>query len=149
MEIVLNEWLLHYSKHDADIKKKELVYKFLQFLKNNNFKLVIDWKCPFIRKFQTFWDASKADYQSHSLFKILYHLLIDSNKVKYVELDDVSILPDEVVKCCPGNDLYLMQLAFNSKDRVIITKDEKLIEKMSVYPELKIMSPEDFLKRYS
>ncbi len=149
MEIVLNEWLLHYSKYDAEKEKKELVYRFITCIKKKDIKIIINWECPFIKKFQLLWDASKQDQVSSALFKTLNYLMLNSEKVKYTEFDDIRTIPKEIVDLCPDDDLYLMQLAYHSQERIIITKDIRIFEKFKERAEIKFLTPEDFLERYS
>jgi hypothetical protein len=148
MEIVLNEWLLHYSRYDAEKEKKELVYRFITCIKKKDVKIIINWECPFIKKFQHFWDASKHDQISYALFKTLYYMMLNSEKVKYTEFDGTHAIPKEIVGLCPDDDLYLIQLAYNSQERIIITKDIRIIEKFKERSEIKFLTPEDFLERF-
>lgn len=149
MEIVLNEWLLHYSRYDAGKEKKELVYRFIKCIKEKDFKIIINGDCPFIKKFQQFWDTSKHDQLSHILFKTLYHLMLNSEKVKYTEFNDLTTIPKEIIQTCPDDDFYLIQLAFHTNERIIITKDNRLIEKFKGLPELTFMLPEEFLQKFN
>lgn len=146
MEIVINEWLLHYSKADSDLKKKKIAYNFLVCLQNKQFKIIVNWSSKFKEKFYHFWEDSKHDDRSNILFKLLSYLLFNSDKTELLMRNGIELIPSEIIKICPDDDLYLLELAYYSKDRIIITMDERLIDRMKGHSDIRFFLPEEFLK---
>ena len=146
MEIVINEWLLHYSKHDSKLMKKKIVYDFLICLQNKQFKIIVNWKSKFKEKFYHFWEDSKHDDRSNILFKLLSYLLFNSDKTELLIREGTDLIPFEIKKICPDDDLYLFELAYYSKNRIIITMDGRLIDRMKDNTDIHFFLPEEFLK---
>ena len=149
MEIVPNEWLLDYMRLDADKEKASIAIQFLNTIVKKCDKLVIKRTSPFIKKFYHYFEESNIDTKCHKIFVDLFDLLvIDSNKTIIVDNGDIKKLPKEIEGKTPSDDKYLIELAYSYPDRVIVTTDQRLKEKLKDEGDLKIYLLEEFLEQY-
>jgi hypothetical protein len=74
--------------------------------------------------------------------------LWNSNKFSTLDASTINQLPDDLHHQTPDDDLYLLQTAINTKDKLILTTEERLKEKLSARQELNIHLVDEFLQKY-
>jgi hypothetical protein len=149
MEIVVNEWLLEYLRPDAPKTDKEAAVRFVNALVRKCDKIIIKRKSPFADKLCTYmysfgWDAWSRK-QFSNLFKLVF---INSETAIIADEGDLQKLPEDIVAKTPPSDLYLIELWYSNQERIILTTDAKLKEKLKDIPNLKICLLDEFLKDY-
>jgi hypothetical protein len=149
MEIVINEWLLEYLRPDAQKSDKRQAVQFLNvFLKKRDI-LVIKRDSPFVDKFYRFMKQFGHDKNFKENFSKLHHILFrDADKTIIAEENDLHGLPDEITDRTPADDLYLIELWFAKKERIILTTDVRLKEKLNDVSCLNIRLVSEFLQDY-
>ncbi|MDD5432999.1 MAG: hypothetical protein PHO70_08495 [Candidatus Omnitrophica bacterium] len=70
------------------------------------------------------------------------------DKTTIVDDLDVQLLPKEIEQVVPRDDKYLLELAYSSIDKIIITTDIKLKEKLKDIESLKIFLLDEFLSKF-
>lgn len=148
MEIVVNEWLLDYMCPDTDSKKTSMAIQFINAVVKKCDKIVIGRTNPFVLKFYRYWKSFSWDTDSNKRFKRLHLLFRDSDKTIIIYDADIKKLPKEIEEKTPPDDKYLIELAYSSKDRIIVTTDQRLKEKLQGEVDLKIRLLEEFLGEY-
>lgn len=149
MEIVVNEWLLEYLRPDAQISDKTAAIQFLNaFLKKQD-KMVIKRKSPFANKLCDYLHRFGWDDCSRKRFSDLYNLVfLDSDKTIIADESDLRDLPKDIVAKTPADDIYLVELWYSNQERVVLTTDTKLKEKLKDVIGLKICLLPEFLQQY-
>lgn len=149
MEIVVNEWLLEYLRPDASIDEKGLVSQFLNAVVKKCDKIVIRRPSPFLSKYYRFMKEFGRDTAFKTRFTKLNQLLFhNSDKTTIIDDSDVKPLPREIEEKVPTDDRYLVELAYSSTDRIIVTTDSRLKEELQKKSVLKVYLLEEFLKDY-
>jgi len=149
MEIVVNEWLLHYLCPDAKECDTNCAFQFIKVWIKGSDKVVIRRQSPFTKKLYAFMKAS----ESHSdfikkRFVRLFKFSLDSDKTIVVDECDINSLPQELEAKTPPKDKYLIELAYSRPGSIIVTTDTKLKEKLQDEVDLKIYLLEEFLQNY-
>lgn len=149
MEIVVNEWLLHYLCPDAEECDTNLAFQFIKAWMKGCYKVVIKRQSPFTKKLYRFMKES----ESHSdfikkRFRKLNLLFRDWDKTIIVEQYDINDLPQELEAKTPLEDKYLVELAYSKSGRIIVTTDIKLKEKLQDEVDLNVYLLEEFLQNY-
>lgn len=148
MEIVVNEWLLEYSLTSSQKEEKELVTKFVTFWLEKCHKILVRRPSPFFNKFYRYFKANENDQDCRKRFKTLNALFYNMDKTTIVDDLDVQLLPKEIEQVVPRDDKYLLELAYSSIDKIIITTDIKLKEKLKDIESLKIFLLDEFLSKF-
>ena len=149
MEIVVNEWLLDYMCPNSDSNKTTMAIQFINAVVKKCDKIVIRRPSPFVSKFYRYMKEFGWDPKFKERYKKLNQLLfLNSDKVIIADNIDIEKLPKEVRKKIPNDDRYLIELAYFSKDKIIVTTDERLKEKLRDEDNLKVCLPEEFFKEY-
>ncbi len=149
MEIVVNEWLLEYLRPDADESNKINAIKFVNAFVGRNDKIVIKRNSPFVNKFHNFMKLFGWDSDFKNRFSKLHNLLFcNSDKTIIVNYGDTKKLPQEIADITPPDDLYLMELWYLNQDRIVLTTDERLKDKLQQVNGLKICLLNEFLQKY-
>ncbi|MFH1318699.1 MAG: hypothetical protein ABIH71_06760 [Candidatus Omnitrophota bacterium] len=147
MEIVVNEWLLDYMLPDSTKQQKDFVVQFIDIWINRCDRVLIRRPSPFVNKFYRYWKSIENDQASRKRFKLLNSLLfLNSDKTRIIDDADVQPLPMELSQKVPMDDKYLIELAYVSTDKIVITTDAKLKDKLKDEQALKIYLLEDFIK---
>jgi predicted nucleic acid-binding protein len=149
MEIVVNEWLLDYMCPDSEDSDKIKTFKFVNAWVKKCDKVVIRRTSPFTSKFYRHMKKFgwNTDFKKH--FSRLNHLLFyNSDKTIIVEEADIKKLPKEIEEKTPLDDKYLIELAYSSRDKIIVTTDQRLKEKLHDDVDLKIYLLDEFLGEY-
>lgn len=84
------------------------------------------------------------DRECKKIFKFFY----DSDVTVLIDDTDVKDVPDEVLNKVKSDDRYLIELAYSSLDKTIITTDRDLKQALQGISELKVILLDDFLKEY-
>ena len=150
MEIVVNEWLLVYMRLGVDQEKTSKVIQFLLGLKKKCDRIVVKRQSPFFMKFYRYFQESNQDTKCKELFKTLNLLFYNSDKTIIVDDVDIDKLPKEIDEILPADDKdrYLIELGYSSSDKIILTTDQRLKDKLQPKSELKIYLFEEFLASY-
>lgn len=147
MEIVVNEWLLDYSCPNADPKNLSFVNQFIKVIEEKGNKVVVGRGAPFFIKFYRYWDKYRWDNDCHKRFKKLNDLFfIDKDKTIIVEKTEIKTIPNDVENKTPPDDKYLIELAYSTNDKIIVTTDTILKESLKDVSELKVYLLEEFIK---
>jgi uncharacterized protein YpbB len=147
MKITINEWIFHYISNQ---EKSELVHRFLQKLLEKCDKIVLKRSSPLMEKI---WKLSKISQHWEPKRRLLAKYFINSfikNSHKCVILEDHEIraIPQELFSIIPSDDIYLVETAYTTEDKFILTTDQKLYSILSSYSEIKIELVEGFLSKY-
>lgn len=149
MEIVVNEWLLEYLRPDAGECNKKLAIKFVNAWVTKCDKVVIRRSSPFVTKFYRYWQKFGQNTDFKKRFSKLNQLLfINSDKTVIADDSDIKKLPKKVEAKTPPDDKYLIELAYSGPDRIVVTTDTRLKEKLQNESDLKIYLLEEFLQDY-
>jgi len=149
MEIVVNEWLLDYLRPDAQESKRTAAIQFLNAFVKKCDKIVIKINSPFVRKFYRFWKRFGWDSHFHKNFSKLHRLLFrDTDRTIIAYDNEIQVLPDNIAAKTQTDDKYLIELWYLKQDRIVLTTDARLKEKLKDIPNLKICLLEEFLQEY-
>lgn len=147
MQLVVNEWFLEFLVPNVDLKKINKVNSFIRSVNNNSHILVIGHNNSFTNKFYKYMKIYGWDIDFKNRFQKIRKLLFyDSLRTLIIDESELAILSEEIVSITPADDLYLVELAFSTEDKVIITTDNRLKEALNKVPELSIVLLDDFLK---
>ncbi len=149
MEIVVNEWLLDYMCPGTQQCKADLADQFVDAWESRCDKLLIRFHTPFFRKFHGYMERFHWSIASKRRLKRLRFLFYNSNKTRIIDDNDVTPLSPEVQAKTHHKDIYLIELAYCSPDRIVITTDERLKESLKDEEDLTIYSPDEFLSEFS
>jgi len=148
MEIVVNEWLPEYLRPDADANKTELVDRFVKAWLDKSDRIVIRGNSPFASKFYMYMHQSGGYPAYRKRFEVLFHLFFDSERTVIVDEGELKELPKEIAAKTPDDDRYLIELWYAKQDRIILTTDKRLKDKLKDIVSLKICLLPEFLKEY-
>ena len=148
MEIIVNEWLLDYMRPNADEEKTKMA-QFVNTVVKKCDKIVIRRPSRFTEKFYTYMKIYGYDTRFKERFSKLNKLLFHNpDKTIIVDDADLGILPIEIEGKVPPKDKYLVELAYFSKDKIIITTDNPLKEKLQDGQNIKVYLFEEFIQNY-
>lgn len=149
MEIVVDEWLLHYICPNALSSEKSIAFEFINRLVEKCDKMVIGRKTPFISKFYIYWNEFRGYPEVYKHFKKLNELIFyNSDKTILVNNIDETEIPEEIVEKAKNDDRYLIKLVFFSKEKIIVTTDKPLQEIYTNEKNLKIYLVDEFLNSF-
>jgi hypothetical protein len=149
MEIIINEWLLEYLRPDATKTDRVAAIQFVNALVRRCDKMVIKRKSPFANKLCAYVYSFGWDACSRKRFSDLYKLVfLDSDKTIIADESDLQDLPEDIAAKTPEDDKYLIELWYSNQDRIVLTTDAKLRDKLKDIPSLKICLIQEFLKEY-
>jgi len=148
MEITVDEWIVHFI---YESQKREVAVKFLEKIHQKCDKLVairgeaLDQKIWGMAKNSQSWDI-----EGRRLAK-WFMRVFRNNSDKFRTLEELNMepLPRDLEQEIPNDDLYLIRTAMCTSDRLIITTDGRLKERLSGRRELKVRLVEEFLEAYN
>ncbi len=147
MQLVINEWFLDFLVPKVDPEKMDKVNSFLKIVHDNSHILVIGRENNFTSKFYKYMKRYGWDIEFKNRFQKIRNLLFyDSLRTLIVDESELTILSEEIVSITPADDLYLVKLAFSTKDKVIITTDNRLKEALNNVLKLSVLLLDDYLK---
>jgi predicted nucleic acid-binding protein len=103
---------------------------------------------PFFKKLYRYMKQFGYDTECKKFFKCFKKYFYDSNVTVLIDDTDVKDVPDEVLNKVKPDDRYLIELAYFSLDKTIITTDGDLKKDLQGISELKVILLDDFLKEY-
>lgn len=148
MEIIVNEWLLEYLRPDAQESKRTAAIQFLDAFDKKYDKIVIKRKSRFLEKFYDYSKWSEQFVYSKPLFSRLHLLFRNADKTIIAYDNELQVLPDDIEAETPTKDKYLIELWYSKQERIVLTTDARLKEKLKDIPNLKICLLEEFLQVY-
>ena len=155
MEFVVNEWLPEYFKPDASLAEKQLLKKFLyRFLERGTDRIFVKRGSEFERKIYRYAKDYQRDLKIVSPIRSFIGVFIeDINRCERVENSSIPLPKDIVEKLNQPNtnyisDTYLFEAATFTKNKIIVTTDEKLVHQMQDIGEFKVILLTDFLENY-
>lgn len=148
MEIIVNEWLLEYLRPDAQESERTAAIQFLNAFDKKCDKIVIKKQSQFVGKFYNYSKFSEQFINSKPLFSRLHLLFRDADKTIIVEESDLQDLPNEIAGKTPSDDKYLIELWYSKQNRIVVTTDTKLKDKLKDTVGLKIYLLQEFLQDY-
>lgn len=149
MEVIVNEWLLDYMRVGSNLEDMSVAGQFINLWVKKCYKIVVGRPSNFLKKFYRYIEESNRDINCKKRFRKLNHLLLyNSEKTRIIEGIDIGELPEEIKTKIPSHDTYLVELAYSSEDKIIVTTDGRLKEKLQSEVGLKIYLPNEFLQEY-
>ena len=154
MEFVVNEWLMEYLRPDATIAEKALVERFLKrFMQKPEDKIFVREPSAFLNKALGY----PKIYQNNTEIVLFYRrfikeILLNQNKC-YRVIENIALPVNVLEKLNQPNtnfnsDTYLFEAASLTKDKIIVTTDERLATQMQDIANFKVVLLADFLKEY-
>jgi len=148
MEITIDEWIVHFI---SEPQKREVAVKFLEKIHQKCDKLVtirggaLDQKIWTMAKSSQSWDA-----EGRKLVKwFMWEFRNNSNKFRVLEESDAEPLSADLGREVPEDDLYIVKTTICTSDRLIVTTDGKLRDRLSGRPELIVRLVDEFLETYN
>lgn len=149
MEIIVNEWLLEYLRPNAQESDKSAAIQFVNAWVRKCDKIVVKKNSPFVKKFHSFMKQFGCDTSFKKRFSKLHRLLfLNPDKTIIADDTDLKGLPQEIAAKAPVDDIYLIELWYSNQERIILTTDARLKEKLNDVPDLNIRLLEEFLQEY-
>ncbi len=147
MQFVVNEWLLDYIVPNTAEEKIVAVNKFIQFISDNEHQIVIGRDNNFVSKFHQFMKQYGWHSDFKRRFKKLRQLLFyDSIRTLIIEKSDLANVDGNIESLTPEDDLYLVELAFSSEDKIIVTTDTRLKSALESVHNLDVILLPDFMR---
>jgi len=149
VEIVVDEWLLEYMRPDAKDDDRLLALRFVNAWKRRCDRLLLRRPSPFVKKFYRYMKSFGRDLDFKGRFSKLNLLLFrDTLKTRILDDADVPSLQKEVADTIPCDDRYLIEAASCSEERLLVTTDERLRERLSHWTGYAVYSPAEFLAKF-
>ncbi len=149
MQIVVDEWLLEHLRPDAEDDDRVVALRFVKAWVRRCDRLLLRRPSPFVRKFYRFMKSFGGDLEFKERFSKLNSLLFrNSLKTRILDDDDVMSLPEEVADMVPSDDRYLIEAASCSEERVLVTTDQRLRDRLAHWTRLAVYSPAEFLAKF-
>jgi len=145
MEITIDEWIIHYL---AEKNKIIIESEILEKIYKKCDKFVILKGERFYQKISRFEKESKDRVSIILVKNFIRRFIRNSNKTILLEDSDVMDLPDDLEKITPGKDKFLVKTALLTKDKLILTTDAKLKEKINGMHGLNIVLIDEFIISY-
>ena len=148
MEIIVNEWLLEYLRPDAHESDRAAAIKFLNAFGQKSDKMIIKRVSPFTKKFYDYSKRAEQFVNAKPFFSMLHLLFRDADKTVIADESELQELPQDIAEKTPCDDRYLIELWYADQNRVVLTTDTKLKDKLKDVPGLRISLLEEFLPNY-
>lgn len=146
---VINEWLLHDLSGENGKNAQREAAMFLCKLKEKCDQIAILKGSPWAKK--AYKLMSYTDPIVRELSKVLrLNILLDSQKCRQVDEQDLANIPQDVHSLVPDEDIYLVQIYFSVNAVALVTSDEEFYKCLSTVPDkrMQIVLREEFLKQY-
>jgi hypothetical protein len=147
--LVLNEWLLHDLQGENGTERQVQSGEFLKALRRGSDHIIVVRDTPWVRKAYALMRESTPAVRILSQFLFL-GILLDSAKTRYLELDELQSLPAELAGEAPQSDAYLLQAAIATGSKIVVTTDQKLIDRVpsAAAIGIRLEHRDEFLVRY-
>lgn len=142
MDIVVNEWFLEYMLPRSE--HYSLSNRFLDAMEKRADRLVIRKPIVFTGKLYKY--AEQTEHEK--AFTRVFRIMLDLTKVRLVDSTQIPKLESALATKIPADDLYLVELAYHTSDRIIITTHRKLATILKAETDLKVFLLDDFLENY-
>lgn len=147
-ELLIDEWFyFHFAEEDKWQKAAKL---FIQIFEVCD-KIILKRGTPIDQKFYELVEKSVLYPPKERLgIKALLRLFVqNSNKISWIE-DEIEL--DKIVESeLHKNDLYLVKMCYQSKDKIFVTTDNRLAEPMNKHKEylgITVYMANDFMNLY-
>ena len=154
MELVVNEWLMEYLRPNASHAEKALAQQFLQrFMQREDDKIFVREPSAFLDKVFRYTKVYINNTEILQFYRqFIKQILLDQNKccrvTENVDLHDAILEKLNQPNTNFYSDTYLFEAAVFTKDKLIITTDERLAYQMRDIEAIKVVLLSDFLKDY-
>jgi len=128
--IVLNEWLLHDLMGENGVNDQQEAQAFLVKLTRECDYIVVLRGSRWTAKAYLLMKQASPTIRILSQFLHLA-ILRDPNKCHYLEPDEIQPLPYDLANEVPDGDAYLFQTALARDVRMVVTTDEKLLQRVT------------------
>ncbi|MBK6932259.1 MAG: hypothetical protein IPH12_15910 [Saprospirales bacterium] len=158
MEFVINEWYLDWHRPDTSLENQEMARKFLNWLLASEHRIVLLRGSPFHQKLNDY--RRRFDY--YHMCRIYLKLFIsqifeDPAKCRILEYapplssEIVAFLQRPVAPPLTNfeSDRYLFESAEATREKTIVTTDDKLMLHFANNGHFYLMSVEDFFSNYN
>lgn len=150
LPFVLNEWIFHDLLGENGIQAQRETGLFVLALVESEDRIVVLRPSPWTAKA---YHLMKATGPLERIFSKLLHLQVlqDSERCNYLQESEVPVLPVEIEKDVPPDDLYLFRTLMGGNAKTLITTDTKLLERMSPVVQahgIEILLRDQFLHNY-
>jgi len=149
MPIVLNEWIIHDLKGDNGLDSRLESASFLQSLREGAETIVVLMQSPWMAKA---YQLTREETPAVRILSKFLHLaiLMDPLKCHYVDPEEIQPLPKDLAVEVPMDDVYLFQTALAGHAEIIVTSDERLIDRVRSAPRrgIQLARRDDFLRRH-
>jgi len=147
LEFVPNEWFVEYMPPDHQMQRT--VWEIMDRLEERGDKFVIRRRSPFISKFYRFNKLYGGQLSpAHALFRRLFLMTLDPARTRLIEEHEIFQLPSEIVAIIPPDDLYLLETANLTPERLIVTTDGRLREAVHGHHGFQLVMLETFVRDY-
>jgi len=148
MEITADEWIVHFINES---EKREIAIKFLEKIHQKCDKLVAIRGEALDQKI---WDMAKSsqgwDVAGRRLAKWFMRVFRNnSDKFRTLEESDIEPLSPDLENGIPNDDIYLVKTAMCTSDRLIVTTDGRLKDRLSGRQDLIVRLVDEFLEEYN
>lgn len=156
MEIVINEWFLDWHRPDAHPENQHAVFKFIQWILQADCRLVILRNSPFTQKLNRYRKDFDFECKTRESLKLFFsQILVNPEKCRIIEDVPAISLEAEAILNRPveppltnfESDRYLFESATTTEQKIIITTDQKLIERFNFQEEFQLVTPEAFFEK--
>ena len=154
MELVVNEWLMEYLRPNASHAEKALAQQFLQrFMQREDDKIFVREPSAFLDKVFRYTKVYINNTEILQFYRqFIKQILLNQNKccrvTENVDLNDALLEKLNQPNTNFNSDTYLFEAATFTKDKIIVTTDEKLAYQMRNIEAIKVVLLSDFLKDY-
>lgn len=155
MEFVVNEWLMEYLRPEASDDERKLARRFLQrFMQRPDDKIFVRKPSAFLSKALRYAKLYQNNTETVKLYRnFIKDILLNQEKCYLVNEEMIPLNNDIVEKLHQPNtnfnsDTYLFEAATFTKDKVIVTTDERLAYQMQEVSEINVILLTEFLKMY-
>jgi len=147
MEITIDEWLIHYI---SDQEKARVAYYFLEkvFKKCDRFVTLkngkLDKKVFWLSKQSGEWEPKRRIVAKY----FFNYFFMNSEKFFRMDESETPEMPENIARLTPEDDIYLIRTALKTEEKLVLTSDVRLREKLSEISDIKILLVNEFLSDY-
>lgn len=150
--LILNEWFLHDLNGDNGEKKlRETSVLLSKIINEGQFKIFILDESPWIAKARKF--AANSKQPTHELMRLLFGMVIrDGEKCEIIGNNELSKVPQDVLKQIPPEDAYLIKLSLKVPSPILVSTDYELIVKTKMFEseiKIKVFHRDNFISQFT
>jgi hypothetical protein len=145
--LVINEWLIHDLCGHNEKERQMEAFSLLEKIKSNCDYIVILRSSPWVKKAYQLMKSTNSGLRYYS--KYLYgEFIYNSLKCKTYREDEITPIPEDILKLVPEDDVYLISLCLTEPNSILVTSDHRLKQALSSVPIIKIELRDEFIKNY-